>query len=76
MPLLEDAKAGRITEPMDRIPCAYNFADGMYVPYRTPDVGDAYARFSVEMEGGLTERDKQRQARMQALWDSKHGRME
>ena len=69
LPLIEDAKAGRILEPMDRIdiPGAYNFADGLYTPYKNPDVGDAYASFRIEMGGGLTEQDKQRHARMEAM---------
>lgn len=67
--LIEDAKAGRVLNVMDgmRIPGAYNFADGRYIPYRNPNVGDAYTRFVNEMEGGLTEEDKERIARLDAM---------
>ncbi|MBS0201025.1 MAG: hypothetical protein JSR70_11295 [Proteobacteria bacterium] len=62
LPLIEQAKAGRIVEPaesMQDIPGAYNFSDGRYAPYKSPDVGEAYAIFVSEMEGGLTEEEKQ-----------------
>ena len=54
-PLIEDAKTGRLTQPVEsmmKVPGAYNFSDGLYVPFRSPDVGEAYARFVTEMEGG------------------------
>jgi hypothetical protein len=66
MPLIEDAKAGRVKEPVEKIPFGYPFGDGVYEPYADPDVGTAYARFSVEMRGGLTEQDKKRHAEMEA----------
>ena len=71
LPLIEAAKAGRVLEPVERrdIPGAYNFGDGVYMPYRDPDVGEAYSDFITEMEGGLTEQDKQALARMQAIRD-------
>lgn len=61
MPLIEDAKVDRVQAPVDSmmdIPGAYNFSDGRYVPYRTPDVGEAYAIFMAEMEGGLSEEEE------------------
>jgi hypothetical protein len=69
LPLIEDAKAGRILGPVDRadVPGAYSFADGLYTPYKDPDVGDAYASFRIEIGGGLTEQGKQRHARMEAM---------
>lgn len=59
-PLLDDAKAGRVLEPVDRrdIPGAYNFADGRYIDFSDPDVDGAFVRFSIEMRGGLTEQEK------------------
>ncbi len=66
-PLIEDAKSGRIGVPLDKIPFEYNFADGVYVAYKDPSVGTAFAAFAVELAGGLTEEDKQRIARMDAL---------
>lgn len=72
-PLVEDAKAGRVIEPVEHIPCEYDFADGRYVPLKKPNVGDAYARFATEMQGGLSERQKKRIARMDALRGSSQG---
>lgn len=72
LPLIEDAKAGRIDRPIARgdVPGAYNFGDGLYIPYKDPSVGDAYTRFRTELRGGLTEQDKSRLARMEALWEA------
>ena len=68
-PLLESAKAGGVGEPVDsmKVPGAWNFGDGRYIPYNDPSVGAAYADFIDEMRGGLTEEDKQRIARMDAM---------
>lgn len=66
LPLIEDAKAGRIKQPVEHIPFAYNFADGLYVPYRDPSVDGAYARFASEMRGGETEQERLLLARIQA----------
>jgi len=68
-PLIGDAKKGGVSEPMDsmKIPGAWNFGDGRYIPYKDPSVGAAYADFIDEMRGGLTEEDKQRLARMDAM---------
>lgn len=53
-PLIEDAKAGRVLGPADgmKIPGAWNFGDGRYIPYKNPSIGGAYADFVIEMEGG------------------------
>ena len=68
-PLIENAKAGKVLVPVDRgeIPCGHNFADGIYRPYANPNVDEAYVMFSTELRGGLTEQDKQRHARMEAM---------
>ncbi|MGY1459049.1 MULTISPECIES: hypothetical protein [unclassified Luteimonas] len=68
-PLIEDAKAGLIKEPIDsgRVPGTYANADGVYIPYRNPSVEDAYAKFKVELGGGLTEQDKKQHAEMEAF---------
>lgn len=58
-PLIEDAKAGRINEPVERIPFERNFGEGVYRPYKDPDVEKAYADFATEIEGGRTEEDVQ-----------------
>ncbi len=68
MPLIADAKAKRVLKPVERkdIPGAYNFGDGVYEPYKNPDVGTAYVRFSIEMRGGLTEEEKELHAEIEA----------
>ena len=66
-PMIEDAKAGRVTEPVERIPFWYQHADGVYIPYKEPNVGGAYANFAIEMEGGLTEQDEERLAKIVAI---------
>lgn len=69
MRLLEDAKNGKVLAPMDRreIPGAWNFSDGRYIPYCDPNVDEAYSDFITEIEGGLTEEDRQRIARLDAM---------
>lgn len=70
--LIEDAKAGRVLTPIERkaVPSAWNFGDGRYIPYANPSVDNAYADFSIELRGGLTEQDKQRIARMEAMCEA------
>lgn len=73
--LIEDAKAGRIVEPLGRgdVPGAHSFGDGLYAPYKAPAVDEAYTRFRIELRGGLTGQDEARQQRLQALWASSQG---
>ena len=66
-PLIGDAKAGRLLKPAERIPCGYNFGDGMYTPYREPNVDEAYVAFSIEMKGGLTEQEERLRADIEAI---------
>lgn len=68
-PLIESAKAGGVEEPVDsmQIPGAWNFSDGRYIPYDNPSVDEAYSNFITEMDGGLTEEDRQRIARLDAM---------
>lgn len=68
LPLIEDAKAGRIDRPIARgdVPGAYNFGDGVYSPYTEPSVDDAYTKFRIELRGGLTEQEKRQLAEMEA----------
>lgn len=68
-PLIEDAKSGKVLEPAERrdIPGAWNFSDGRYIPYCDPNVDQAYSDFITEMEGGLTEEDRKRIARLDAM---------
>lgn len=71
-PLIDDAKAGLLTVPIDTraVPGTYDFADGAFIPFRDPGVGEAYANFRVELGGGLTEQDKRRHAEMEAFRQS------
>ena len=59
-PLIEAAETGSILEAIDQmdIPGAYNLADGKYMQYKVPSVGEAYVRFSIELRGGVTEQEK------------------
>jgi hypothetical protein len=75
LPLIENAKAGRVLEPVDRgdILSGYSFGDGVYRPYTDPNVEDAYVAFRIEMRGGLTDKEdkeKHRHARMEAMWNA------
>lgn len=76
-PLIEAAKAGEIVTPLDSTPFSYDFSDGAYIPYKDPNVGEAYAKFSIEIQGGLTNQDKQRLEKMSKLRKlRKHGEHE
>lgn len=66
-PIIEAAKSKAILSPADRIPGAYNFADGIYIPYKNPNLGNAYARFSIEIKGGLTYKDTQQINHLEAM---------
>ncbi|MGY1459048.1 MULTISPECIES: hypothetical protein [unclassified Luteimonas] len=74
-PLIEDAEAGRVRQIVDSkdVPGAYNFADGMYIPYEDPSVDEAYTSFRTELKGGLTEQDKRIIARIAAMQASING---
>jgi hypothetical protein len=69
--MIEDAKAGRVIEPIKDyydIPSRWAVsAEGMYRQYTDPNVEGAYVDFATEMEGGLTEQDRQ----FLAKWEAK-----
>ena len=69
MPLINESKAGKITQPIasGRVPGAYNFGEGSYIPYKNPSVDEAYTDFRTELKGGLTEQDKRIIARIAAM---------
>ncbi|SOD55334.1 hypothetical protein [Pseudoxanthomonas wuyuanensis] len=67
LPLLEDAKTGRVLEPVESIPFAYSFADGTYTSYKDPDVDGAYYQFAAEMRGGRSEQEERIMARIRAM---------
>jgi hypothetical protein len=68
--LIDDAKAGRITQPFDddhRFPAQWAvFAEGLYRDYRDPNVENAYGDFTEELRGGPTEQELRIQADMEA----------
>lgn len=68
--LIDDAKAGNVTEPFDdehRFPAQWAvFAEGLYRDFRHPNVEGAYGDFTDELRGGLTEQDLRIQADMEA----------
>lgn len=74
-PLIESAKSRGIESPIDSndVPGAYNFAQGLYMPFETPNVGGAYSDFIDELRGGLTEQDRQILAQMQTMRDRSRG---
>lgn len=74
-PLIEDAKAGHIKVPVDsgEVPGAYNFSDGIYIPFKQPSVEEAYTDFRRELKGGLTEQDRRIIARIVAIQESIRG---
>jgi hypothetical protein len=63
LPKIEDAKAGRILVPIaDRQDIPFRWAvsaEGLYRDYKDPNIEDAYVTFAIEMEGGLTDDDKE-----------------
>lgn len=67
LPLIEDAKAGRINNPVEKIPFAYSFSDGVYIPYSDPDVEGAYYEFAAEMRGGRSEQERRIIARVKDM---------
>lgn len=68
-PLISAAKSGEVSSPLDRqdVPGTYNFADGLYTPYKDPNVEDAYVAFSIELRGGLTEQEKRLHERIEKM---------
>lgn len=66
--LIDEAKAGAISVPTERIPCNQWIAEGLYRDFDEPNIESAYYAFATEMRGGQTERERERQARMQAAW--------
>jgi len=74
-PLMEDAKAGRVLETIDdiKIPGAYNFSEGRYIPYAHPSINSAYTDFAAEMRGGWTQEETQLIARLEAIRSKLNG---
>lgn len=68
-PIIRAAIAGDVSSPLDRqdIPGTFNFADGLYSPYKDPSVDDAFTQFRIELRGGLTEQERRIHARIAAM---------
>lgn len=69
-PMIDDAKAGRILEPIqDRFELPFRWAmsaEGLFREFVDPDVEGAYVEFGIELEGGLSEQEKRIHADMEA----------
>lgn len=59
-PLIEQAKAGLITQPQDRddFPARWELAERVYADFESPSVEEALVGFSIELRGGLTDRER------------------
>ena len=68
-PLIEDAKAGRLLQPVERddVPGAYNFGDGVYITCTKPSLDDAYTNFRIEIRGGLNNQERRIIERMTTM---------
>lgn len=68
--LIEQAKAGLITEPRDRseFPARYALAEGTYADLENPSVEEALVAFSIDLRGGLAEREKRLVAELESRW--------
>ncbi|QDH17192.1 hypothetical protein [Swingsia samuiensis] len=53
MPIIRKAQAGQITVPTDRLPGFYFFPELGLQDYR--ELEDAYAKFNIQITGGMTE---------------------
>ena len=69
LPMIEDAKAGLVTEPVEKfVPFSWAVsAEGVYRDYKNPNVEGAYVKFSIEMEGGLSDAGKRIIAKIEAM---------
>ncbi len=60
-PLIESARAGQVSAPVERqtLPARWAVsAEGLYRNYKTPSVEEAYTAFGIQLEGGLTEQEE------------------
>lgn len=55
-PILDEVFAGRRTEPYERVPCGYDFNEGVLREY--VELASAYSRFAFLAEGGDEEAAK------------------
>lgn len=74
-PLIANAKAGRIREPLElrEIPGGWHLAEGTFRDLRDPSVEGAYGDFATELQGGWSDRAKailEKMARMRRDGDA------
>lgn len=71
MPMIEDAKAGKVLEPItDWYGMPYRWAmsgERLFDAYKEPNIETAYGSFADEMAGGLTEDDKEIDAIIESI---------
>jgi hypothetical protein len=70
LPMIEDAKAGRVLESVDwqAVPFKREVSGERYFDgYRNPSIESAYVQFSIQMEGGQSELEKQLIAKFSAM---------
>ncbi|MDQ2819310.1 MAG: hypothetical protein M3Y65_02735 [Pseudomonadota bacterium] len=60
LPFIEQAKAEEIHEPIDRqdLPGTRGLGEGIFIPCKNPSIDDAYVSFSIELRGGLNDKEK------------------
>lgn len=75
LPLLRAAQTGAITTPIERyeVPGSYDFGDGVFRPYKSPNVDDAYTKFRTELRGGVTEEERQLHEQIESYRRSRMG---
>jgi len=66
-PLIGNAKAGEISQPIGKIPGSYFFSAGMCDSLTDPDLEQAYILFVKEARGEITERNDRRSIGIAAL---------
>lgn len=71
-PLIEQAKAGLIAELQDPddFPAGRALAEGFYADLKDPNVEDALVAFSIELRGGLSDREKRLVGELEARWNA------
>jgi hypothetical protein len=76
-PMIDAAKAQKVYAPMDRrdIPGGYFFGDGVYEPFSSPNVEDAYTNFRTEMRGGRTEQENRQIVEMKVYQQATLGNL-
>lgn len=69
LPLLRDARAGRILEPLDprEIPGGWHLAEGTFRDLRDPNVEQAYGDLSTALQGGWSDQEKRLLAKIARL---------